>query len=131
MDWPDLEALVMELLQPALYSAGYPALEVGTDVPLEAVEAGQQFVRVFIIGGTDNGLTDRTRVGVETFAPTRPDAMDLGSAARRCMLALSGTSGVGGLIDRVRTSQRPQVLPYRNDKTTRVGASYDVETRLQ
>ena len=137
MDWPDLEALILGRLMPRLKvvmdPTGVHHLDGGVDVELDAIEAGQWYVRITLLGGTDNGLTDRSRVDVETFAPSRADAMDLGNATRTIMHSLSGTAepSGAGLIDRVRTSQRPMKLPYRNDKTSRVGASYDVETRLQ
>lgn len=137
MDWPDIEALVISRLLPRVKEAvdpdGSRGLDVDASVRTDDLDAGVWFVRVQAIGGTDNGLTERVRVDVEAFAPERADAMDLAHAARRIMQGLAGTADADGgrLIDAVRTAQRPIVLPYRNDKTTRVGASYDVETRLQ
>lgn len=137
MDWPDIEALVIRRLLPRVKDAmdpdGTRGLDVDASVRTDDLDSGVWFVRVQAIGGADNGLTDRVRVDVETFAPQRADAMDLGHAVRRIMHSLAGTADPdgAGLIDTVTTAQRPVVLPYRNDKTTRVGASYDVETRLQ
>lgn len=137
MDWPDIEALLIGRLLPRVKAEldpdGSRGLDVDASVRTDALDNGVWFVRVQAIGGTDNGLTERVRVDVETFAPQRADAMDLGHAVRRIMHSFAGTSDPDGgrLIDTVTTAQRPIVLPYRNDKATRVGASYDVETRLQ
>lgn len=137
MDWPDIEALLIARLLPRVKDAmdpdGTRGLSVDASVRTDDLDAGVWFVRVQAIGGTDNGLTERVRVDVEAFAPERADAMDLAHAVRRIMHSLAGTADADGgrLIDTVATAQRPIVLPYRNDKTTRVGASYDVETRLQ
>ena len=128
--WPDVEALLLERLAPKL-QATRPQVRVGAATPDNM--SGVWFVRIQVIGGWDDGLTDRSRVDAEAFAPTRADAQDLAADLRTCMLSLAATARPDGtgLVDSVRTESRPAVVPYLNPGTVRVLSTYTVSTRLQ
>lgn len=133
MEWPDLEAVLIGRALPAIREAVGPSVDMGPTVDLDDLDAGARYVRLHVVGGTDNGLTDSVRVDVECFAPRRPDATDMATAMRAIMHTMAGTADEdgGNLVDTVRTVQRPTPAPYRNNTTTRVVAAYTVETRLQ
>lgn len=133
MPWPDLEAVLIRRTLPLVRDQFGEDVGMGPTVNLADLDAGHRYVRLHVIGGGDNGHTDRSRVDVECFAPQRPEAIDLAEFMRAALLAMSATSDPDGtnLLDRVTTGARPAVAPYRNPTTTRVVASYNVETRLQ
>ena len=125
MDWPDIEALVVQrlsaLVLPVMDPTGTRGLSVG--VLTDVLEPGSTwFVRVSIVGGGDDGFTERVVLDVEAFAPTRAGAMDLAAAARRATLALAGTAEPDGtgLVDTVETVQRPTPVPWGVESLYRV-----------
>lgn len=87
------------------------------------------FHRVSRGPGSDDGTTDAPLVDVETFAGRRMSAAEAAEAARQAMLALTGRSVAGVLIDRVATASGPTWLDYRNPAVQRYVASYRVELR--
>lgn len=135
-EWFDVEALLVDRLQEALLAAeldpdGSRRLEVSTNTPSDL--EGRWFVRLEVINGNDDGLTDTSVVDVEAFTPDRGESMDLAMAARRAMLGMAGTAypDGSGLLDTVATSTRPRFITYRNPVVQRVAATYVVSTRLQ
>lgn len=131
--WPDVEALVIGRVLPVLVGGldplGEHQLDAAPATPPDL--EGRWFVRIQVINGVDDGLTDAAVVDVESFAPTRAEAHDLAAQARMAILALAGTTGPGGLVDTVDTVARPRWIDYRNPAVNRVAATYRVTTRLQ
>lgn len=133
-DWPDIEALLRDRLTPALVARldpdGTRQLGAATDTPtLE----GRWFLKLTLVTGSDDGVTETSRVDLETFAPTRGDAHDFGLAAREELHALAGTARPdgSGLIDTVTTTQRPVWVTYNNPAIHRFVGSYSVAVRRQ
>lgn len=121
----DVEELVIAGLSAA---AGTDA--VSTSTP-DQLEDHLPFRRVTAGPGSDDGITDRVLVDVETFAADRGSARDLAEADRVAVLALAGTAplGDGRLIDDATTAARPQVVSFGNPAVVRVVASYWITQR--
>lgn len=135
-DWMDVEAVLVrrlrDALRPLMDPDGSRKLGVATDTPADL--KGRWFVRVQVVTGSDDGLTDSPMVDVETFAPTREDSSDLAMTTRRVLLAMAGTdTSPDGrqLFDTVRTATRPVWVDYRNPDVQRFVATYWVTSRLQ
>jgi len=130
-----VEALLVDrlgaVLQAELDPDGARRLEVSTSTPADL--EGRWFVRLEVVNGTDDGLTDTAWVDVEAFTPDRGQSMDLAHAARRAIHGLAGTARTDGqgLVDSVDTATRPRWINYRNPAIHRVAATYVVATRLQ
>jgi hypothetical protein len=67
--FPDIELVLLDLLTPA-----FPAANVVTALP---TELKGKILQVQRVGGSDDGITDRPRVRVTTFAGTRTASWDL------------------------------------------------------
>lgn len=131
--WVNVEAVLIRRLLPRVRARmahhGLP-VDGGTDL----VDAdGRVFVRLHVLGGTDDGLTDRARVDVDTVAPTRALALEAAEVVREELHALQGTAEPDGsdLLDTVRTVNRPTPIRYRNPNLYRFVAGYTVSNRLQ
>lgn len=135
LGWPDVEALLLARLIPVLKDQldpdGGHKLD-GSNVTPADLE-GRWFIRLEVVNGSDDGLTDTAWVDVEAFTPVRGDSVDLANAARRAIHQLAGTSWPDGqgLVDSVETATRPRWIDYRNPAIQRVAATYVVATRLQ
>ena len=139
--WLDVEAVLVgrltELLPARVQNdpdLAPLASTLGVSVSTTADLEGRLFVRVNVVGGSDDGLNDSAMVDVEAFAPGRDLASTLAAVARQTMLDLAGTDASADgrqLIDTVRTSTRPRWVDYRNTKVQRYVASYWVTNRLQ
>lgn len=134
-DWPDLEALLLDRLVPLIASGLMPAdaaiLSASTDLPADL--AGTWHLRVRVISGSDDGVTEQSRVDVDAFAPTREMAYDLAKLARTSMEGLAATARVdgSGLIDGVSTTQRPVWVDYANPDIQCFQTAYVVSVRQQ
>lgn len=125
----DAEALLADYLETAT------SIRTGTALP-EKLEEALPICRVTGIGGTDDRITDRVRVTVESFAALRTDAHDQAEAARMLMLALAHTQlrdagGSGWVIDTVETLSRPTWIDYANDHVQRFIATYELTSRVR
>lgn len=133
-EWPDLELLLLDRLMPVLKASldpdGARDLHGGTDTP--ALD-GRWFLKLRVVSGSDDDVTETSRVDVETFAPTRAEASAFGLAARYEMEALAGTGRPdgSGLIDSVETIQRPVWVNYSTPITHCFVGSYMVAVRRQ
>lgn len=129
-EWPDVSELLVYALEADGLGMDDPVL-AATDTPPDL--AGLLFLRVHVLGGMDDGVTDRTRFDLEAFAPTRVGGHRLASAARNYILhRLPGTNPGGrGLVDATRTDVRPRKVFYRNPDVERVVGTYSIDTRLQ
>ena len=128
LSWPDVEALVRAWLLEALPSG----VRVSTATP-DTLE-GVKVVKIAVSTGTDDGVSDRALLDVQTFAPKRHEARDLAEQCRDALLALGGRDGSDDgteLVDHVTTSLRPSWVDYKNPHTHRFVASYWVTTRAQ
>lgn len=67
--FPDIELVFLDLLSPA-----FPAAEVVTALPTTLTG---KIIQVQRVGGSDDGITDRPRVRVTTFAGSRAQSWDL------------------------------------------------------
>lgn len=81
------------------------------------------------VGGTDDGITDRPRMLVVSYGPTRPMAQALASQVRSAMDDLGGSMVGDVLVDRVSTDTAPIGSPYRNPDVRAVPAYYRLEWR--
>ena len=84
--FPDIELVLLDLLDPLL-----PGVEVVTALPTTLTG---KIVQVERVGGADDGITDRPRVRIRCFAPTRSASW----AQARQVQALLATKGTTTLI---------------------------------
>lgn len=85
--FPDAELVVMALLE--LLAPGRTVTSTPADLGAEPV---QPVIRVQRIGGNDDGITDRPRVEVSTFAATRGEAQQLQMQCQQRILAAGCTT---------------------------------------
>lgn len=119
--WPDLEA--------ALVSAALSDLEVDAGTASPPALEGRRFLRIQVVAGQDDTITDTALVDIDAFAADRGAARDLAEVARSWLHAAQGHLVGGVLIDAVRTSIRPRWRSYGNPKIHRFVGSYWVSTR--
>ena len=119
--FPDLEA--------ALISGAKAALKVEAGPASPPVLEGTQFLRIQVVAGQDDTITDTALVDIDAFAADRGAARDLAEVARSWLHAAQGHLVGGVLIDAVRTSIRPRWRSYGNPKIHRFVGSYWVSTR--
>jgi len=119
----DVESLLVTYLETAT------GKRVVTELPT-LLEAAMPIYRVTGIGGTDDTVTDRARVNVESFAALRADAYDMAEIARQAMRSAAHTLLSGWLIDTVETLSRPTWIDYANDHVQRFIATYEVTSRV-
>lgn len=122
MNWPDVEKALVAYLRDAT------GARVATKIPGD-VEEIPRFVRIVRGPGSDDGITDRPLVDVETFTPAYGDAFTLANEVREALQTLSGKRVGETLVDSVRTSVAPAWVDYRNPDTNRFVASYRIEFR--
>lgn len=115
--WPDL----IRAVRPTLVSElGH---KVATKVPPQ-VEQELPFTRLSRGPGSDDGITDRPLLDVETFHSNENDAFDLAETTRQAILAMSGRAVDGALVDTVSTVVGPVEVDYGNPAVVRIVASY-------
>lgn len=126
MTWPDIER---EL---ALWADSQPEVSHADTVTPDPtrftalLEAGF-VVRVGKLGGTDDGLTDFPRVDIDVFGKKRNATMDF---ARLFQSRLRPrTRLASAIIDTVRANPSPRQVPWSNDNTIRISATYSLGLR--
>ena len=121
LQFPDLEA--------ALISGAKQDLQVEAGTSSPPVLEGTRFLRIQVVAGQDDTITDIALVDVDAFAADRPSARDLAEIVRVWLHDRPGHQVGGVLIDAVRTSIRPRWRSYGNPKIHRFVGSYWVSTR--
>ncbi len=119
--FPVAEDVLMALLE--------PVADTGTSNPPDLGVDPRRFVRVARIGGTDDGVTDRPRMEVATFAPTWGESQQMQQQCRQIILAAGCTEVASVLIDRGATDTGPIERPYPNPDVRWVPAYYRLEWR--
>lgn len=132
--WANPEKTVRAAL---ISAAGLAGDEVGTSTPGD-LELRPKYVRLTVVRGWDDRLTDRATVDVEVFTNSgRSAAGDEAERLRQVMHQLAGRSvevnhlgsPVRVLFDSVSTVARPSWRDYRNPKIYRYVATYEVRAR--
>lgn len=118
---------------------GYPDVERALIGYLseQVAEAGDQtppdlsrpFVRVQRVGGADDGLTDRVRIEVATYAPTRVESQALAEHARQLITACESTSAAGIFVDNVINEAHTGRTAYDNYDVRRISSTYRLSVR--
>lgn len=90
------------------------------------------YVRVSMVGGNDDLMTDHAAVDVDVFAADIPTSNLLGEQVRR--LLLGNPVGMGhvvgaAVVDSYRTITRPRQIPYPTTGVWRNGATYKTQAR--
>ena len=125
MAWANPEQVLLAFL-----SAAFPAVTVSVVTPKD-LEAKLPYIRLTMLGGSDDGFTDTVDIDVECFAATRVAAAAMAEEARTVVLAASATNDPVGtrLVDTVDTVSRPKWVDYRNGKVQRYVATYRLAMR--
>lgn len=89
---------------------------------------GRKLIRVRVIGGGDDRISDHPRIDVETFASTRAVARPLAETIRQRLIS-GGHRTVHGVIDHATTEVGPQEIPYDDPDVRRWSATYRLSTR--
>lgn len=120
-DYIDVEVAVMDLLEAWL------AVNVGTTTPADLVEI-LPFVRVGLVAGRDDGVTDYSLVDIDVFTATRQQGYDLAEDIRTRLLA--GPHRVGTVVvDKARTDAKPSPVPWDDESVRRRLATYRISAR--
>ena len=128
-DYPDVETAVLDWLE-----ATFPALaptatvrHVDTETPYDLAGA-LPFVRVRLVTGRDDGVTDYSVVDLDVFADSRGTAYAWASDIRS---RLTGSPHRVGpvVLDRVVTEEKPRALPLEDENIRRFGATYRISAR--
>lgn len=127
--FPDVEVSLRAVLGDLVPDADH----IGVETPADPTGSltWLPFIRVGVFGGSDNLITDTSRLDVETFAATRAEARDLAEAARQRMLNAGAPHvGAGFVLDHVVTDTRPHYVPYVDDPPPyRYTAAYTATAR--
>lgn len=119
MMWPNPEDLAAEILA--------HRAPVVTFLPSD-LQARLPLLRVRSLGGSDDEVTDISRVAVDAYAATRDQAWDLARGARHDLVDRP-TATAAGLLDRAETEVGPQEIPYGNRAVRYVTATYRLHAR--
>lgn len=123
--FPDVELALQELLGDLV--AGNVATRVPADK--DGTLTWLPMLRVIVRGGSDDMITDLSRVDVDAFAATKADARSLAEAARQRLIGKPHV-GTGFVLDHVRTDTKPHEVPYvDNPPPYRYTAAYSVTAR--
>lgn len=108
----------------------FPAATVSAETPKD-LETKLPFIRLAVVGGADDRLTDSTVIDVETFAASRYDAGILAEEVRDAILSFQGREDSANrwLIDTTDTLTRPRWVDYRNPLVQRYVGTYSVGMR--
>jgi hypothetical protein len=88
----------------------------------------RQVIRVRVIGGSDDRISDHPRVDVEVFGATRAVAKPLAETIRQRLIS-GGHRTAHGVIDHATTEVGPQETPYDDPDVRRWSATYRLSTR--
>lgn len=116
--WTDAEDIAMDLLDPT--GIVVLATPVNFQPPLTVVRC---------VGGSDDYITARARLQVQSYGRTRVEARDLAELSRQVMLASPATVAAGIGVDYVSTEQAPSFVDYGQPGIHRYIAVYRVEYR--
>lgn len=116
--FPDIEAVLITYLG-ELAQTG--------EVTPESLQA--PFIRVNRVGGFDDGLTDRARVELACYCPTRRESQALSEQVRQYVLACDGTDAAGVFIDHVVTESQAGRTAFPNEDVRRIAAVYRFSLR--
>jgi hypothetical protein len=128
--YPDIENVLIDWVEshfPAFAVDEDGVRHVDTETP-EDLWGALPFVRVSLLAGRDDGLTDYSVVDLDVFADSRDTAYAFSRDLRSRLTA--GPHVVGSaVIDRVRTEEKPRSLPWEDESVWRFGAVYRVSAR--
>lgn len=116
--FPDIEAVLVSYLD---------ALAPTGDQTPENITG--PFITVQRVGGFDDGITDRPRVELACFAPTRRESQRLSEQVRQRMLAAISTDAAGVFLDNVITESQSGRTAYPNEDVRRIPAVYRITLR--
>ncbi len=116
--FPDLERILVDYLS-ALAPAG-DVTPSNLDTP---------FICVQRAGGGDDGLTDRARIEIACYAPSRRQSQALAESVRQYLLACDGNNLAGVHFDQVLTEAQAGRIPYANEDARRITATYRISLR--
>lgn len=131
--FPDIEVALLDWLE-----ATWDALRttdtvrrVDTETPANLQEiavAGGVFVRVSLVTGADDRVTDRSIVDIDVLSDSRATAYAWAEDIRS---RLTGSPHRVGpvVIDRAVTEEKPRRLPWADENTWRFGATYRISAR--
>lgn len=118
--FPDVELALVSLLA--------DLARTGTQTPAN-VEDVLPFLRVACYGGSDDRITDMSRVDVDAFAATKAAASMLAEVVRQRLTGRPHLAG-GAVLDRVRTGTKPHYVSYvDNPPPWRYTAAYSITAR--
>lgn len=129
-DFVDTEAAIMDWLErtfPDELAFAGGIRHTGDETP-ENLQDVFPFVRVGLVAGTDNGITDQGTYDIEVFDRTRAAAYGLAERIRTAFIGYPHRVG-NVVLDTVYTEQKPQRLPWDEENTRRFGAIYRVSAR--
>lgn len=89
------------------------------------------FIRVTLVGGSDDRVTDSATVDVDVFHTSITTAMVLAAQVRQALIDQSPHVVGAAVLDACFTVARPRWLPYGTPNVTRVVATYRVTSRRQ
>jgi hypothetical protein len=117
--FPDVERILGDLLG----DLGTIGSETGIDL-----QERLPFIRVRRVGGTDDRVTDATRVDIDVYATDATAAKALTETIRQRLI--SGPSQTTyGILDRAWTESGPQTAPTDDQNIRRVITTYRISTR--
>jgi hypothetical protein len=117
--FPDVERILGDLLG----DLGTVGSETGIDL-----QEHLPFIRVRRVGGTDDRVTDATRVDIDVYATDATAAKSLTETIRQRLI--SGPSRTSyGVLDRAWTESGPQTAPTDDQNIRRVITTYRISTR--
>jgi hypothetical protein len=122
--FPDVERVVADAFADVATSA---AAEVVTVLPAD-LQSALPIIRVRRLGGGDDRWTDRPRVDVEVYGPSREVAKPLALSLQARLLSFPIATG-HGVIDRVSTEVGPQEIPYTDQDIRLFPATYRLSLR--
>ena len=121
--FPDVEDAILVLLE--------DLATVGTFTPAD-LKDHLPFVLAYRFAGTDDGITDRAVVGIDTFAATRDVGLALAEQVRQRIVAAPHVVEVNDspvVIDTARTAEAPHEVAYGDSGVRRWVSSYTVTVR--
>lgn len=127
--FPDVETATCDLLE-ALFSELAPTAtvrHVDTETPADLTGA-LPFVRVELLTGSDDDVTDVSVVDIDVLSDSRDTAYAL---ARDIRSRFTGSPHRVGtvVLDRIVTEEKPRRLPWDDGNIWRFGATYRISAR--
>lgn len=116
--YPDIEAVLIAYLR---------TLAPTGELTPESLE--EPFIRINRVGGFDDGITDRARVEIACYSPTRRESHALSEQVRERVHACDGTDVAGVFIDHVITEAQAGRSAYPNEDVRRIAAVYRFSLR--